>query len=290
MLTQHDTPVLSVCIPVYQGAEHLERTLHSVLEQEVRTPDGGMEVVVRDNASTDGSADVVASFDDPRIRLERATETVPMAENWTRTIELARGEFVKIVCADDVVAPGSLAEQVERLRADPHLALAVGRTDMVDDTDRVLFAGRHLPRSILGTCDANDVLRTVVRHGGNPIGPPAAAMFRRADFDAIGGLDPELLFTMDLDLWVRLLRHGNLHGDRRTAAGFRIHPGSASAATSKEQFATQREFTRRLVASPYASIRKRDRAIGTVGSYAALARRYGLFVYGTLRRPADASA
>lgn len=274
-------PAVSVCIPVYQGGEFLEPALRSVLDQGVED----MEVVVRDNGSTDGSADVVRRLDDPRIRLERAEDTVPMAENWSRTLDLARGEFIKIVCADDLLAPGSLAEQVARLRADPGLALAAGRTDMIDATDRVLVPNRHLPRSLLGTRDAVEVLRAIVRHGGNPIGPPAAVTFRRRDVEAIGGLDPELLFTMDLDLWVRLLRRGRLHGEQRTAASFRIHAGSASAATSREQFATQREFTRRLVADQGALIRRRDRAVGLAGSYGALVRRYGLFVYGSLRRP-----
>lgn len=274
--------MVSVCVPVYQGGVYLERAIRSVLDQDV----DGLELIVRDNGSTDGSADVVRGFEDPRIRLERAEDTVPLAENWARVVGLARGEFVKVVCADDMLAPGALRSQLAALRADRSLALAVGRTDMVDADDRVLFRGRHLPRSVLGTRSATDVHRAVVRHGGNPIGPPVAGTFRRADFEAVGGFRDELEFTMDLDLWVRLLARGGMHGDRATAASFRVHPGSASAATSREQFATQREFTRRLVADPAAGIRRRDRAAGVVGSYAAMARRCALFLYSTLRRPA----
>lgn len=280
-----DPPAVSVCIPVYQGGVYLERAIRSVLDQDV----DGLELVVRDNGSTDGTADVVRGFDDPRIRLERAEDTVPLAENWARTLDLARGEFAKLLCADDLLAPGALRRQVGALRADPSLALTAGRTDMIDADDRVMFPGRHLPRSVLGTRTPTEVVRAVVRHGGNPIGPPAAVTFRRAHFEAVGGFRPELLFTMDLDLWVRLLRRGRLHGDRRSAASFRVHAGSASAVTSREQFATQREFTRRLVADQQEVIRRRDRVAGVAGTYGAMARRYALFLYGSLRRTPDAA-
>lgn len=284
MPTPPSSPAVSVCIPVYQGAEYLERTLRSILTQDV-----DLEVVVRDNGSTDGSSDVVHAVGDPRVRLIRVEDTVPMAENWARTVELARGALVKIVCADDLVAPGSLAEQVATLTADRSLAMAVGRTDMIDSDGRTLVPNRHLPRSLLGPRAAVDVLRAVVRHGGNPIGPSAAVTFRRAHYEAIGGVDGTLLFTMDLDLWVRLLQHGGLHGDRRSAAAFRIHPGSASAAATRAQFAIQREFTRQLIRDAEPVIRRRDRAIGVAGSYAALARRCGLFALGNLRKPPVAS-
>lgn len=284
----HDagSPLISVCIPVHQGGVHLERAVRSILDQDV----DGLELVVRDNGSTDGSADVVRGFDDPRVRLERTETTVPMAENWARTVALATGEFVKVVCADDVLAPGALRTQIGALRADPGLALAAGRTDMIDAENRVLFAGRHLPRALLGTRTESEVCRAVVRHGGNPIGPPAAATFRRAHFEAVGGFRPELVFCMDLDLWVRLCAMGGLHGDRRTGASFRVHPGSASAATSREQFAMQREFTRRLAARTDAGVRPVDRAAGVVGRYGAMARRHALFAYGTLRRDRAATA
>ncbi|MEQ3552560.1 glycosyltransferase [Pseudonocardia nematodicida] len=282
MSAEPPAPAVSVCIPVYQGAEYLDRTIRSILDQ-----DADLEVVVRDNGSTDGSSEVVEKFDDPRVRLVRVENTVPMAANWAATVDLARGELVKIVCADDLIAPGSLSRQVQTLSADPSLAIAAGRTDMIDGAGRILFPNRHLPKSLLGTRSALDVLRTVVRHGGNPIGPSAALTFRRADYHAVGGLDGGLLFTMDLDLWVRLLRHGGMHGDARSAASFRIHGGSASAAASRDEFGMQREFTKRLIEDIEPGIRRRDRVIGMAGSYAALVKRYGLFVLGTVREQMD---
>ena len=89
-------PHISVCIPVYQGASTLAATLRSVLA----SARADFEVVIRDNGSTDGTSDVIAGFDDPRIRLIRSEETLPLPVNWRATVEQARGELIKVVCAD----------------------------------------------------------------------------------------------------------------------------------------------------------------------------------------------
>ena len=272
-------PQVSVCVPVYQGAEYVGRAIESVLAQSF----GSFELVVRDNGSTDGTAEVVRSFADPRIRFERAETTVSMPDNWNRTVALSRAPLVKVVCADDVLRPGALGEQVRTLQDDRSVAVAAGRVDMIDSADRVLFANRHVGRHLVGSHRRTDVLRTVVRHGGNPIGPSVSVTFRREDFDAVGGFDGTLLFTMDLDMWVRLLEHGTLHGDRRTAGAFRVHADSESAAATREQFAIQRKFTDDLVRHAGGVIRRRDVAAGTIGAYTALARRYALFLTASLR-------
>jgi glycosyltransferase involved in cell wall biosynthesis len=277
-------PQVSVCVPVYQGAEYIGRAIESVLAQSF----GSFELVVRDNGSTDGTAEIVRSFDDPRIRLERAETTVPMPDNWNRTVALAQAPLVKVVCADDVLRPGALGDQVRLLRSDPSIAVSAGRVDMIDAEDRVLFANRHVSRPLVGAHSRTEVLRAVVRHGGNPIGPSVSITFRRKDFDAAGGFDGTLLFTMDLDMWVRLLAFGKLHGDRRTAGAFRVHGDSESAAATREQFAIQRKFTDDLIRDAGPVIRRRDVAAGTVGAYTALARRYALFLTASARARAIA--
>ena len=71
-------PLVSVCVPCYNGAEFLERTLESVLAQTFTD----YELVVADNKSTDGTVDIVKSFSDPRIRLIQNERNLGMALNW----------------------------------------------------------------------------------------------------------------------------------------------------------------------------------------------------------------
>ena len=272
-------PAVSVCLPVYQGAALVGRAVQSVLDQSLTD----FELVVRDNACTDGTAEILASFDDPRIRVETAATTAPLPENWNRTVELARAPLVKILCADDLLHPDCLARQVAEMNADPGLALTSGRVDMLDDDGEVLVRGCGLRGGLLGTRAGNDVIRAIVRHGGNPVGQPVAVLFRRADFEAVGAFDPSKVFLMDLDLWARLLTRGRMYGSQASVAGYRIGLSTVSGQAGRREFRGQRAFTIGLAADSSWLVPSRDVAVGALGAYTALARRHGLVAATRLR-------
>lgn len=259
-------PAVSVCIPVLDGSPSLARTIESVLSQTLTD----LELVVRDNGSTDGTSDVVRSFDDPRVRLERVETTVPPVQNRNRAVGLGRAPLVKLLCAGDVLHPRCLELQSAALDADESLALAVGGLDLIDGNGRTVRSG-GMVRGLVGTVDSNEVVRAIVRHGGNPIGRSASVLFRRADFDRVGGFDGASS-TMDLDLWCRLLAHGRLLGIRGPVAACRIHVPSAAG---RHRVREQRAFTAALAGSPDWQVERRDLALGAVGARAADARRRG---------------
>ncbi|MDO5068255.1 MAG: glycosyltransferase [Propionibacteriaceae bacterium] len=239
-----NTPTVSVCIPVYQGAATLEATLKSVLASR----DASFEVVVRDNGSTDDTSALVSSFDDPRLRLIRAEHTVPLPENWQKTVEEARGELIKIVCADDLIDPDCLAAQVAVLE-DPTISLAAARRDFIDASGSVLSRAAGLPH-LLGRRSSVEVARITLRYGINPVGEPACVMFRRADFDAVGGFDASRVYDMDIDLWLRLLGRGDLFGSPESLASFRMWPESLSAHHTPQQLADHLRFLNAVAADP----------------------------------------
>lgn len=269
-------PSVSVCIPVYQGADHVGRAVQSAIGQTF----GDIEIVVRDNGSTDGTSDVVRSFDDPRVRLVRSETTVPLPENWNEAVRLCRAPLVKVVCADDVLVPDCLERQMPAL-ADPEIVLSVGRIDMIDE-DGDVIVGNCGVRGLVGPHDAQEAARKIVLHGGNPIGPPISGLFRRAAFDAIGGFDGSRVFLMDLDLWTRLLAHGRLHGIDATVGGYRISAGTVSGRAGRAEFRSQRTFSTEVAG--HWRLPRQDVVRGTVGAYAALGRRLGLVAVARWRR------
>lgn len=273
---------VSVCIPAYNAERHLRATLESVLASE----HDDFEVVVLDNGCTDGTAEIVRSLGDDRVRLEHNESVLPLPANWNRVVSLSRGRLVKIVCADDLVSPQSLRLQADVLDDDPSVALVAGRRHLIDDEGRLLVADTGL-RHLVGRLGRTQVLSRVLRNGGNPIGESAAVMFRREAFDACGGFDPELLFPMDLELWMRLLAFGDFVGLTDTVAAFRASSGSLSGAQSGEQYAEQRELTRRLAESGRPSLI--DRVLGLFGARLALSRRRLLFWLAEHPRAGEAS-
>jgi len=274
-------PHISLCIPAYQAERHLRATLGCAVAQ--TAPD--LEIVVLDNASTDRTAEILAEMHDPRLRVETNTTVLPLPANWNRLVKLSRGDLVKVLCADDLIHPDAVRQQAQILDSDAAVSLVASRRHLIDDEGRVLAANQGL-RGLVGRRSGRDVAARVVRSGGNPIGEPGSVMFRRRDFDRVGGFDGDLLFPMDLDLWVRLLAHGDFLGMAESLAAFRAGSGSVSAVRSRAQYTEQLQLTSRVALDPRWRISTVDRMIGRAAAPLARLRRELLFVTaGWSRRP-----
>ena len=108
------TPRVSVCIPVYNGEQFLAETIRSVLDQSYRD----FELVVLDNASTDGTGRIARAVGDPRLRVETNPTTIAQPDNWRAAVDLCRAPLVKLLCADDLL-PGATRTHILDCRARP---------------------------------------------------------------------------------------------------------------------------------------------------------------------------
>lgn len=205
---------LSVCIPAGNSGRTLEATMRSVLDQDTEA-----EIVVLDNASTDDTGEIAKSFDDPRVRVHRNEETLPIGENWNKAVSLSSGRFVKVVRADDILLPGALDRQLEVL-GDNGIAICSSRFQVIDEYGGVGESGLGLP-DLLGPKDARALMRAIVRRGPADFGPTAAATFRRKDFDRVGGFRGDLGFSMDVDLFARVSAFGLFFGMAEVLAAWR---------------------------------------------------------------------
>jgi glycosyltransferase involved in cell wall biosynthesis len=129
-------PRLSIGVPVYNGERYLAQTLQAILSQSY----GDFELIVSDNASTDRTEDIVKSFmaNDGRIRYYRSERNLGVAQNYNRTVRLARGEFFKWATYDDMIAPENLRKCIEVLERDPTVVLCYPKTIDIDDDGKVL--------------------------------------------------------------------------------------------------------------------------------------------------------
>ena len=250
---------LSICIPTFNGAPFIRAALASAIAQ-IREP---AEIVVVDDASTDDTAAVVTSFDDPRVRLVRNPRRLGIPGNWNRCLEVARGAYVNLLCQDDTLVPSALAHLGAALDAAPGAALAFGRRHLaaapgmnyLSERYRAAAAGFHAdcPPTVHGA----DLLASGLAAGRDPtlnvVGEPSFVLMRRQLALQVGGFDPQFQQLADWEMWLRLARQGPLAFVDEIVGVFRLHGASVSAQNFRSESA-RRESLRllRRVADTYA--------------------------------------
>ncbi|MFO1300360.1 MAG: glycosyltransferase family 2 protein [Burkholderiaceae bacterium] len=123
MTLPQDEPLVSVVVPFYNTAKYLRECLESVLAQSY----GNFELILQDNASTDGSTAIALEFagKDPRIRYFRLASLVPQVPNYNLALERISPDsaYCKIVQADDWIYPECLRSMVAAARRSPRVGL-----------------------------------------------------------------------------------------------------------------------------------------------------------------------
>jgi len=129
-------PAVSIGVPVFNGERHLESALQSLVEQ---TYDD-LEIIISDNASTDGTQAIAARFAaaDPRVRYVRQPRNLGAAANFAHSLSLARGRYFRWAAADDVCGATYVERCTEVLEADPGVVLAYPKTQFIDAAGEVL--------------------------------------------------------------------------------------------------------------------------------------------------------
>lgn len=183
----NEEPLVSVVMPVFNAEAFIAEAIASILAQAHRL----LEIIVVDDGSTDDTAAVAARFGDA-VRLERqANAGPPTARN--RGLELATGEFVTFLDADDLFAPDMLVRQFSRLRRSPGVEIVLGGLQHFEDGD---------------TDGAS------LRQEGEFTLQLSCGLFRRSVFDTVGRFDATLWQCDDWDWFMRA---------RELGAGLLLH-------------------------------------------------------------------
>lgn len=217
-------------IPVHNGVKHIREAVESALAQQ----GVDLEVVVADNASTDGTSSVLASISDPRLRVLRVDAVIPVEENWTRAVAASQGDFVKLLCADDVLLPGCVSTQVAALQGEPSAVMAACARRIIDEASRTVLSARGLA-GLSGLVNGREAARASVRAGTNIFGEAACVLFRGETLRSCMPWSGSRPYVIDLELYFRLLRHGDVVMQPEALAAFRVSLGSWSHALRWQQ-------------------------------------------------------
>jgi len=222
-------PEITVIVPTRNRAALLERTLRSVLANDV-----DLEIVVVDEASEDDTVETVAALADARIRLLRHDRPRGVAGARNHGIAEARAPWLAFSDDDDLSAPDRLRSQIAAMTTDAAGWCVTGSVYVDLELDLL----RH-DRAPVGP-DLAERLRV---HNVVPGGGSAVAV--RADLAReLGGFDERFNGVEDWDLWMRLAEHGLPAAVDRPLLAYTIHPSGSSRA--RDAMRAEVEQLRRL--------------------------------------------
>jgi len=225
-------PMISVCVPTYNGAAYLAGTIESIRAQTVED----YEVVIVDDTSTDDTLAIAESYaaGDSRVRVMRNTERAgSSAQNANKCLAHARGKWVKFLFQDDLMAPTCLERMVE---AGAHCKLVVTWHDYIFATDtpgevRSYYESLPTLASELPAtyAEVNAFCDAVLRHWNiNFIGPTSSSLIHRDCFARYGLFSSEIRTFPDLEYWLRVGCNEGLAVVQEYLVSFRVHDGSVS--------------------------------------------------------------
>jgi glycosyltransferase involved in cell wall biosynthesis len=235
-------PTVSVLLPVHNGAAYLRTALESALAQQGVE----FEVLVVDDGSTDDSASVAESYDDPRVVVVRKPNG-GISSALNRGADEARGRYLARLDADDACLPDRFVRQAALLDSDPNLVIVGSAFDVID-ADGATVDHRIVPLSDLAL-RASVLTQSPYCHG--------SVMMRRTAFEAAGRYRTEAEPGEDFDLWARLAALGSFGAVVESLYAYRRHPDQISAFHETAQEASARRLRPYLDALPVPSV---DRA------------------------------
>lgn len=208
-------PLVSAVIPTYNYARFLPRAVESALAQTWPS----MEVIVVDDGSTDETPQVLDRYAE-RIRVVRQqNQGLCAARN--AGIAAAGGEFIALLDSDDWWEPMKTERQMPKFE-EPEVGLVYCDNWRVDDGGLVL--GTHL-ETLPGPPPSGQVTAALVR--GNFIRVPQV-IFRRRIWEEVGGFNPSLNPTGDLDFYLKASYRWEFEVVPEVLCSYRVHGGSMS--------------------------------------------------------------
>lgn len=189
-------PMVSVVIPLYNRRDHIARAVDSVLAQTHRE----FELVVIDDGSTDGGADVARSYADPRLRVVvQANGGECAARN--RGISEARGEWIAFLDSDDEWLPGFLGAVTALAASHPALAAVFTNARTISPDAPWLKIPFREPRVL------EDYFALCIQNAGRGI-TSSSVLVRKRTIERAGGFPWGIHRSGDLDAWLRLAMEG----------------------------------------------------------------------------------
>ena len=246
-------PLISVIVPVYNGEKTIRETIESVFNQSF----SDFEIIVINDGSQDSTLDVLASIQDPRLKVFSYPNSGVSASR-NRGFSHTVGEFIAFLDADDLWTPNKLEAQLAALQDNPNAAVAYSWTDFIDETSQFLRPGPHF--TISGDVYAELLRGNFLANGSNPL-------IRRQALIKVGSFDELLPPAEDWDIYLRLAAHYHFIAVPFSQILYRVSTNSQSSNVFKQEAASLKFIERAYAQAPESLQHLKKECLGFLYQY-----------------------
>ncbi len=260
-------PLVSVCVPTFNGMAHFDQALSSIESQDYPN----LEIVFSDDGSTDGTLERIreyASGSRFEVKLLHHQHS-SLAGNWNNSVANASGKYIKFLFQDDILQPQCISRIVALAERDAEIALVFSPREIVfEGLQDEESPGWKIAQSCAvlhtGWTDLKEIQRgsalladpALLDGVWNKIGEPSIVLIKRQKLIDVGGFDRNLCQLIDLDMWYRLMAVGKVGFVDEMLSTFRIHDKQLSVDNAHSGKARNDKmlFARKVVHSPFFEI------------------------------------
>lgn len=232
-----ENPLVSICIPTYNGQKFLEACLDSVVNQTYKN----IEIIIVDDRSKDNTIEIIERYTakDSRIKLYCNEINLGLVGNWNKCLEFATGEWIKFLFQDDFFTSDCIEIMVNSL-SDSDEIVTSGRRLILDESldaaTKKYSINETLTFEKLGIISNEPVYITPQKIAKfivdniyiNFIGEPTVIMFKKEVVKELGTFNPDLIQICDLEYFLRIACNYGIKYIPQPLTYFRVHKGSAS--------------------------------------------------------------
>ncbi|MDU8885471.1 glycosyltransferase [Yeosuana sp. MJ-SS3] len=237
-------PLVSICIPTFNGAEFIAEALESAIVQTYTN----LEIVVSDDDSDDNTLEIIESYKNLTDIPIHVFHHVPngIGANWNNCVHYASGDYIKFLFQDDLMTPDCIDKMMQLALVDKKVGLVYCTRDFLisgnpDDFKIWLNKCSVLHKSWCnleikdGIISGKRYLKDAffMRSPSNKIGEPTAVLLKKACFDKVGYFNNDLKQSLDIEFWYRLMPYYSIGFVDENLVTFRLHSNQATAVNNK---------------------------------------------------------
>ena len=213
---EKSNPKISVLMPAYNAEKFIAEAIESILAQTFID----FEFIIINDGSEDRTAEIVRAYKDPRIAFIDHAKNQGLVAVLNQGLDMARGEYVARMDADDIAYPERFAKQVEFMDANPHVGLVSSNARIFGDRYGALGDKRN---KLLSNPEFPGVLDWF--RGCRVIHP--SVMLRKKVFEKYNlRYDPDYVACEDYELWSRAARYMKIANIQEVLLNYRLHDSS----------------------------------------------------------------